>query len=284
MHRPTFHRPLALLCALGVSAAVSGQMGRQGGAPMTEPASQMLDKRGTMVPRDIELTDSRGYPVKLSQFFPGDRPVLLNLGYFGCPSLCGQVLNAMADGLDDVDLTPGEDFTILSISINPEEKPDLAASKKRAYLNRYRRPEAEQGWMFCVGDGEQTQRLADAVGFPFRWSDATQQYAHPAAIVFLSPEGKVTTYLQGLTFEPESIRLALVEASEGKLGDFWDAVKINCLTFDPTKGAYTMTAMTIMKIGGVATMIFLAVVITLAVRREKRRLGKPRSGELSPTS
>jgi len=270
---------------LGGVAARGVAQGIGGGIEVIDEASRMLDKRGAVVSRDLEFTDSRGYPLKLSQFFPGDRPVLLNLAYYSCPHLCSEVMTAMTTALQEVDLRLGEDYAVLTISIDPKEKPPLAAAKKASYVELLGKPDAEAGWTFAVGDEATIQALADTVGFQFRWSEMTQQYAHSAALMFLSPQGKVTTYLQGMTYDAEAVRLALVDASEGKLGTVWDEVKLNCLTFDPTKGSFTITAMTIMKIGGALTVIFLAVVIFFAVRRDKRRPGKPRADEaLSPSS
>lgn len=236
-----------------------------------QEASSMQDRIGAVVPPDLELTDERGYPLSLRQYFPGDRPVILDLGYYGCPGLCGAVMNGMVDALNEVDLVPGEDYVILTVSIDPREKPDLARRKKDAYLGRFTVPGAAEGWRFAVGGQAAIAELTSTVGFRYYWAEHDNRFDHPPALIFLSPKGVVTRVLTGTVFDPGDVRLAIVEASEGRLGTFWDKVRLSCLTFDPVQGGYTVQALTVMKIGGAVTVIALAVMIVLMLRRERRR-------------
>jgi protein SCO1/2 len=237
-----------------------------------QEAAAMQDRLGAVVNGELTFTDSRGYPLKLKQFFPGKRPVILNLNYFGCPKMCGEVMNAMVDALNEVALEPGSDYEILSISIDPRETVDLARQKKASFLVKLGKLGAERGWHFAVGDKAAIHELADSVGFRFFWAEHDNRFDHPPALVFLSPEGKVTRVLQGTVFSPSDMKLALVEASAGKVGTFWDQVVLGCLTFDPKTRTYALTAMTVMKIGGAITVLALAAMIYAMVRRERRRL------------
>ena len=245
--------------------------GPGGGLEAVHELASMMDKRGEIVPRDIKLTDSRGYDISLDQFFPGDRPVLLNMTWFGCPGLCSTIINNAVDALQQVDLRPGEDYLILTVSIDHKEGARLAADKKSSYLPRFPKVGDGKGWHFAVGDEANIGRLSSATGFRFRYSDAQKQYDHPPTLIFLSPEGKVTTYLNGPYFEPSDVRLALVDASEGKLGTVWDRVQLSCITFDPSTGSFTITAMTIMRIAGLFTVLLLVIMVIMLVRRERRR-------------
>ena len=235
-----------------------------------EGASQ-LDKIGVMVDRDLEFRDERGYPYTLKQLFPGKHPVVLLLGYYSCPSMCGQVLDAAFLALSKVDLQPGEDYRILSASIDPKETPDIAANRKGVFLPRLMKTGGDNAWRLLVGDEENTKALADQVGFQYYWAEAIGQYAHPPSLIFLTPQGKVSRIIVNASSEPDDVRLALVEASEGTLGSFWDEVKLNCLTSDPRSNTYSLAAMTLMRIGGVITVIVLAAMIWVMLRRERRK-------------
>ncbi len=262
---------LAALAGSGIPAqAVIG-----GGLEVVNEGATMEDKLGARVPTDIALVDDRGYPVQLKQFFPGEMPVILNLGYFGCPGLCGLITNGMVDALGQIALEPGKDFRILTVSVHPAENAEMAKAKKQAYLPHYRRQGTSEAWYFLTGEPEQTRRLASSVGFRFRWLADDNRIDHPPTLVFLAPDGTVTRYLEGPNFSASDMRLAIVEASAGEVGNFvgnfWDRLKLSCLTFDPRTGRYTMTAFTIMRIGGGLTLFVLTGMIIFLVRRERRR-------------
>lgn len=268
-------RPLLLTILLG---AVAGSTSAQGaGMPPTstlaarEEAASMVDRIGALVDPSLTFTDERGYPFQLQQFFPGQQPVVLLLGYYSCPAMCGQVLEAAFAALSDVALQPGTDYRILNVSIDARETAEVARERKLRFLPKLAKTGGDDAWRVLVGDEPNIARLCDTVGFRYYWSEHTNQFAHPPAIVFLTPQGKVSRVIVNTWFDPADVRLALVEASEGRLGTFWDQVQLNCLTFDPRTNSYTLTAMTIMRLGGAATVVALAAMIWILLRRERRR-------------
>lgn len=277
MNRQSNNLLLTALLATALAApALPGQAAGAGHSPSrdleaVDEGANQLDKIGTMVDRNLEFVDERGYPFTLHQMFPGEQPVVLMLGYYSCPAMCGQVLDAALYALGQVELEPGDDYRMLCVSINPEETPEIAANRKDTFAPRLAKTGVDDAWHLLVGDEANTKALADNLGFNFYWSEATSQYAHPPSLMFLTPEGKLSRVIVNTYFEPEDVRLALVEASEGKLGTFWDQVKLNCMTFDPRTNSYTVTAMTLMRIGGAVTVVALGLMIWLMLRRERRQ-------------
>jgi protein SCO1/2 len=251
------------LGAQGAGHAVARLEGRD------EAASQQ-DSVGVLVDRDLTFTDERGYPFQLKQLFPGKQPVVLMLGYYHCPAMCGQVLQATFDALSEVALQPGEDYRVLSVSIDPRETAETAKDRKANFLRYLTKTGGDDAWRVLVGDEQNTGKLAQQVGFRFYWSEATQQYAHPPSLMFLTPEGKVSRIIVNTVFSPADVRLALVEASEGTLGTLWDRLQLNCMTFDARTGTYSLAAMTIMRIGGAVTVVVLALMIWIMLKRERR--------------
>lgn len=247
-----------------------------------EGASQ-LDAIGNRVDPDLTFTDERGYPFKLQQLFPGDQPVVLMMGYYSCPSMCGQVLDAAFHSLSQVDLQPGEHYRILNVSIDPTETAEVAKNRKQLFLPRLLKTGGDEAWRVLVGDEQNVTRLAETVGFQYYWVDATKQFAHPPSLMFLTPKGEVSRIIVNTYFEPEDVRLAIVEASNGTLGTFWDQVKLNCLTFDPRTNTYSLAAMTLMRIGGAVTVVVLGVMIWILLRRERRKARSQPSSPANPS-
>ena len=249
---------------------------------VTDEGAQQLDSIGRTVDPELEFVDERGYPFQLKQLFPGEKPVVLMLGYYSCPAMCGQVLDAVLWSLSQVELEPNDDYKILTVSIDPKEDAGIAKQRKAAFLPRLLKTGGDQAWRVLTGTEEASAALAERVGFNYYWSEATKQYAHPPSVIFLTPEGKVSRIIVNTYFEPEDMRLALVEASDGALGTFWDQVKLNCLTFDPRTNTYSVTAMTLMRIGGAITVIVLAAMIWIMLRRERQK-ARSTSPETLPT-
>jgi protein SCO1 len=268
----------SLLTTLLTAALLSPFVGAQaaGHSPSrdleaTDLGATQLDTIGVMVDRDLEFTDERGYPFKLKQWFPGDQPVILMLGYYTCPAMCGQVLDAALHALNGVDLQPGEDYRMLNVSIDPRETAETAAARKGLFLPRLIKTGGDSAWRVLVGTEENSKALAESVGFQFYWTEAVGQYSHPPSLIFLTPEGRVSRVIVNTYFEPDDVRLALVEASEGTLGTFWDQVKLSCLTFDPRTNSYSLAVMTLMRIGGAVTVVVLAAMIWIMLRRERQK-------------
>ena len=222
-----------------------------------------------LLPLDIPFADERGRVAPLGSYF-GARPVVLVFVYYECPMLCTTVLNALASSLNVMSLEPGKDFEVVTISFDPRETPALAAAKKEAYLQRYKHPGAAAGWHFLTGPQSSIDRATKAAGFRFVWDDGLKQFAHPTGIIVLTPEGRIARYLFGIDYGPRDLRLALVDASAGKVGSAVDAFLLYCYHYDPMTGRYGVAIMRAIRIAGSATVISLGVFIGIMVRRERR--------------
>lgn len=229
---------------------------------------EVTERLGQTIDLDLEFTGEDGYPHALRDYFGKGKPVLLNLVYYTCPMLCNLVLNAQVAALRDLSWTPGNEFEIVTISIDPTENFGLARSKKAAYLASYDRP--APGWHFFADYKENVQKLAAQIGFGYHLDQRTGQYAHPAAIFVLTPEGKISRYLYGIKFKPFNLRLALNEAAEGKVGNTVDKILLLCFHYDPVEKSYVVMARNLMRIGGFATMLVLGIVLWVLWRRERR--------------
>lgn len=236
-----------------------------------EVAADQLNTIGVTIDPQLSFTDERGYPFQMRQWFPGEVPVVLILGYYSCPRMCGQVLGEAFRALSDVDFEPGKQYRILNVSIDPKETAEMAKARKQTFLGRLAKIGGDEAWRVLVGDQDNITKLTKSVGFNFYWSEATQQFSHPPSLIFLTKEGKVSRIVKNTTFEAEDLRLALVEASEGKLGTFLDQVRLNCLTFDSRTNTYSLTAMTVMRVGGVITVVVLGAMIWILLRKERQR-------------
>jgi protein SCO1/2 len=189
----------------------------------------------------------------------------------GCPMLCGLVANGMIEAMRGMDDTAGEEYRVLSVSIDHTETATLAKAKKQGYLKQYERPAAAQGWHWLTGREDQIRALTDAVGFGFRWNDARKEYAHAAVLVILSPEGKVMRYLYGVIFDPRTLELSLIEAADGKTGSSLDKFLLFCFQYDAESGNYSPVARNIMKAGGAVTVLVVGGMILGFRWRERRR-------------
>lgn len=229
-----------------------------------------IDQRiGEHVPLDLELVDEQGNTVQLSQYF-GRRPVLLSLVYLRCPMLCNMTADGLVKSLKVLKFDVGREFEVLTVSFDPREGPELAAAAKETALERYNRQGAAEGWHFLTGRQEEIERLAKAVGFRYVWDEARGQYAHAAGIMVITPEGKISHYLHGVEFPPRDVRLAVVEASQGKVGSITDQVMLLCYQYDPTTGKYGLLIYRTMRAAGLTTVVALAALIGILLRRERR--------------
>ena len=227
---------------------------------------QHLDERLTL---DTSLRDEQGRVVQLGDYF-GKRPVVLVFAYFDCPMLCTLAINGLSSALNVLSLNPGEDFEIVTISIDSRDTPAAAAAKKTGYLERYRRAGAAGGWHFLTGDQASIDRLTKAAGFRYAWDQETKQFAHPTGIIVLTPDGRMARYLFGIEYGPRDLRLAIVEASAGKVGSPVDSLLLYCYHYDPMTGRYGLAIMRAMRIAGVATVLALGGFIFVMLRRERR--------------
>ena len=256
---------MGLLMAFPVYAQRSGQqLAVFEGVGITE-------QLGAQIPLNLTFYDEEGQPVALEAFFDGRRPVLLTLVYHDCPMLCNLMLDGLTRTLRQMTWVPGEQFQVLTISFNAIETPELARRQKARYLQELGKPEAAAGWHFLTGDSLNIQALTKAVGFYFRWVPVQQQFAHPAALIFLSGNGMVARYLYGLEHNPSDVRKALVEASEGKVGSVLDQVLLYCFQYDPKANSYLANAYNLMRLGGGLTVVGLGLMLLFFWRRERHR-------------
>ena len=265
---PRFARAL-LTAALAGGAILPAQV-NPARSQGSDPATEVVENFEALVPHDAKLVAEDGREVTMGSFFGGPRPVILNLGYYGCPALCGAVLNGFLEGLKGLSLEPGKDFEIVTISIDPTEGPALAREKKQAYLKEYDRAGAAQHWHFLTGAEAEVRKIADAIGYGYR-KDTSGQYMHGAALAFLSSEGLVMRYLFGVEYPPRQLRFAIVEAGRGSVGTVVDKLLLNCYRYDPKTRGYALAAMTIMQWGGGLTVLVVAGLIGWHLRRERRQ-------------
>jgi protein SCO1/2 len=229
---------------------------------------------GASLPIDeFRFTDEAGQQVTLSQYFKSKRPVILALVYYECPNLCNLVLNGLMDSLKKMDWTTGNEFELVAVSINPKETPELATKKRDTYLASYERPGSEKGWHFLTGEESQIRSLASQVGFGYRYDETEKQYAHAAALFILTPEGKISRTLYGINFVNQNLRLALVEASHGKIGTVMDKVLLFCFHFDPNRNSYTLKMWRIVQIVLAFQAIALAGFLYYLWRRDRLKSG-----------
>ena len=221
------------------------------------------------VPLDTTFRDESGQTVRLGDYF-GKRPVVMVFAYFDCPMLCTQVISGLSSALGVMSLEPGKDFEVLTVSFNPHDTPASATAKKAVYLERYRRVGANGGWHFLTGDQPQIDRLTKAAGFRYAWDAETKQYAHPSGVIVLTPDGRLSKYLFGIEYGPRDLRLAIVEASAGKIGTPVDTLLLYCYHYNPMTGRYGLVIMRAIRIGGAATVLAIAGFIGIMVRRERR--------------
>lgn len=227
---------------------------------------------GRSVPLDALFHDEDGKPVHLGDYFgPGKKPAVLALAYFECPMLCTLVLNGLVKALRPMSFTAGNEYDVIAISIDPKEGPELAKKKKEAYLENYARKGDGSGFHFLTGPEESIKAVADAVGFQYRYIPETGQFAHAASIYVLTPLGQISRYFFGVEFSSRDLRLAFVEAAEGKIGGVVDQLMLFCYRYDPHAGKYSAQALNVVRLGGVATILSLAGFIGLSRWRETRR-------------
>ena len=276
MKSPTLHLAILVLALLlPLLAALPTRAQLDDGAPVqtagVRPALLRdvgLDQKlGDSLPLDLTFRDEQGRTVALRQFF-GQRPVILTLVYYQCPMLCTEVLNGLLNSVKQLPLGIGKDFNIVTISIDPSERTVLANVKHQLYTGLYGRPGAAQGWRFLTGDEPQIKALAHAVGFRYAYDSASGQFAHPSGIMLLTPEGKLTRYFYGIAYPSRDLWLALLEASQGKIGSPIDQVLLYCYHYDPQTGRYGLLISRVIRAAGGFTVFLLGLVIAILFRRE----------------
>jgi protein SCO1/2 len=229
------------------------------------------EQLGEAVPLDIRLRDHRGRAVRFGDLLDGERPVALVFAYHSCPMLCSLVLDGFAAAISETGLEPGRDFTPVTVSFDPRDTPARSAEARDRYVGQAGREGLDTSWPFLTGDADETQRLADAVGFRYERDARTGEYAHPAVLVFITPEGRVARYLYGAAFEQRDFRFALIEAGLGRVGSTLDRFVLSCYQYDPDHRSYTPAAIGALRIGGGVFLVCLAGLMIPLWRRERAR-------------
>jgi len=266
--------------SLALLLLAAGALGVAGPAAGLERADQEVDELeglgifhqgGAQVPLDLSFTDEQGQTVTLADYFDGEKPVILTLVYYNCPMLCNILLDRFVVGLKELDWTAGQEFRIVTVSIDPRDHSADSAKKKAHQIENYGRPSATSGWHFLTGEDADIHALADVVGFRYAFDEERGEFRHAAGIFVLTPGGEVSQTLLGLDFPAKDLRLALVEASAGKIGSALDRALLFCFHYDATEGRYALAAMNLMRLGGGVTVLALGLWLLTVWRRDRRR-------------
>jgi protein SCO1/2 len=222
------------------------------------------------LPLDLEFTNEYGQKVRLGDYF-GDKPVIVNCVYFRCPMLCTQVLNGLLKASQAVPLEMEKDYRVLSISIDPREDSEMALAKKETYVRSYKRPGADEGWHFLTGSQESITALTQAVGFRYRYDEASDQYAHASGIVVATPDGRLSRYFYGIEYNPRDLRWGLIQSAEHRIGSPVDQVLLLCFHYDPLTGKYGLAISATLRIAGTLMLLAIGVFLVRMYRLERRR-------------
>ena len=264
---------ILLLLAL-LTASAWGQMNNGVMSPPANSRPPRLENVGieqhldAQVPPDLIFRDETGKTVKLGDYF-GQKPLILNLVYYNCTMLCGEALAGLSSAMRLVKFDVGNQFDVITVSFDPRETPEMAAAKKIDYVKRYGRANAAAGWHFLTGQPESINALTKAVGFQYQYDAKSNQYAHATAIMVLTPQGHISRYFYGVDFPPKDLRMGLVEASQGKIGNAVDAVLLYCYHYDPETGKYGAMVSNILRLAGAATILLLGGLIFILWRLDR---------------
>jgi protein SCO1/2 len=275
-------------------ALASGVVSAQGEQPGLRPAAALPSNvvpgvLGTVafeqrlneqLPLDLPFRDENGKAVKLGDYF-GRKPVVLSFVYYECPMLCTQVLNGLESALGVLDESVGDEFEVVTVSFDARETPALASGKKKAYLERYQRDGAEQGWHFLTGEQASIDALTKAAGFSYAWDEQTQQFAHASGIVVATPAGKLARYFFGIDYSPRDLQFALIESSSGKIGSLAERLLLYCYHYDPATGNYGFVAMRAVRLGGIVTLVALFGFMFISIRSDFAKASSRQAGGLT---
>lgn len=263
----------ALIVLIVLAAAAAPTWAQRSGHTMEQLEGVGIEQQmGETIPLDLTFTNEQGEAVQLGRYFDGERPVVLYMAYYDCPMLCPLMLEGLTATLKGMAWTPGEQYEVLTVSFNPRDTPRKARETKSIYIDQLDKYGAEEGWHFLTGDEEAIQKLTQSIGYSFRWIESEQEYAHPAAVLFLSGEGQIARYINGMQVPSDDARKALVEASDGEVGNVLDQAILYCFQFDPSENSYVADAFNLMRLGGVLTMLLLGGMLLFFWRRERHQL------------
>ncbi|HEV2419259.1 MAG TPA: SCO family protein [Terriglobia bacterium] len=277
---------LAVFCGLGLGAPDARAAASTSSAPQLAQGALPDSARGALnskqvpallrgvgidqrlnqqVPLDLPFRDEFGKTVRLGDFF-GKRPVVLSLVYFNCPMLCTMVENNLLQSLRLLKYNVGQQYDVLTVSFDPNDTPLMAANKRRIYVGLYGRKGAAEGWHFLTGDASSIKALTDAVGFHYNYIPQTNQYAHAVGIIVLTPQGKISRYFYGVEYPAGDLRLAIDQASNGKIGSYVDALILYCCEYDANTGKYDLIVNRVLMLGGIVTVLCIGGLILVMSR------------------
>lgn len=265
---------LMLLSLATVSPAWAAIPGEE--LPQELAGLDVVEHLDQSLPLTTEFRDSREQVVRLEQVFDGQRPVIVSLNYADCPMLCNLQLNGMIDGLKQVKLSVGQDYQVVSISLDPNETAERAESIRERLVELYGRDGAAAGWHFLRGDRKSIDAVAEALGIGYRYLPAKREYSHPAVFVVCSPAGRISRYVYGVAFQPRDLQLSLVDASEGRSGTAFERFLLFCFHYDRVTGRYTPHVKRLLQLAAVATVITLAAAVWWMKSRERTTRLQPR--------
>ena len=275
--------PLYSLLLLSLlTAVVSAQQARQAGPVASELPpilrevgfDQNLDKQ---IPLDITFKDETGASVQIGRYF-GAKPVVLNFVYYDCPMICLQTLSSLASTIKVLSQEPGKDFEIVTVSFDPRETPPLAFSRKTEFVERTGKPGIAGGWHFLTGTKADIDRLTQAAGFRYVWDEPSKQFAHPTGIMVLTPAGRIARYVFGIDYGPRDLRLAILDASAGKVGSPIERALLYCYHYDLTTGRYSLAIMRVVQLAGAATVLSIGTLIFVMTKRDRSGRATGRRG------
>jgi protein SCO1/2 len=258
---------LAAIAAVGIALPARAQ---QATTPAILNKVGIKQNLGDQIPPDLTFRDENGNTVRLGDFF-GKKPIVLSLVYFDCPALCTEVLNGELRTMNAISLNLGKDFEAVTVSFEPKDSPALARAKREVYVGQYGRPGSVDHWHFLTGEQPSITALTNAAGFQYAYDSSIRQYAHAAAILVLTPEGRIARYFYGVVYPARDVRLGLVEASEGKIGTVTDHAMLLCYQYDPMTGKYGVVIINVLRIAGALTVVVLGIFMLLMFLRERRR-------------
>lgn len=269
--KPIWLNPVCMLLFMCLLTPPTFAADRMEPAPAEINDVTVIEKLYNQIPLDLPFLDERGNTVLLEKYFNHDKPVIMTFNFFQCPMLCHLILDGLVAGMKDLSLEPGSDFEIVSVSFDPLDTPTIAQAWKQKYIKQYGKPSTASGWHFLTGKKKNITALTDSVGYYYQYIKERQEYAHVAAMMILMPDGKVSRYIYGIEYNPQTLRLSLVEASEGKIGNTLDKIILTCYYYDHTKGRYAPVAFNIMRIGGGLTVLILGIFLLSLWLKEKNR-------------
>ncbi len=227
-------------------------------------------KLNSQIPLDLQFRDEHGTLLPLRTYF-GEKPVVIDMVYFTCTSLCPMSIKETATSLSRLPLNAGSDYNVLIVSFNPQDTPEIATAKKAEFAEYFKKSGYGEGFHFLTGDQASIKKFADSIGWRYRWDEPTKQFVHAGGIMVATPDGRLSRYFYGIAFAPQDVRMALVEASKFKIGSPVDYITLFCFHYDPTTGKYTLAITNLLKVAGSLTVLLLAGFIIMSTRKDKNR-------------